>query len=74
MKNLSMMHYFLGQEVWQRIDENFLSQGKYTMKILKKFSMTEWKSTVMDLKKMIDDDLDETDPQLIGSLMYLVKH
>ena len=26
----------------------------------------------MDLKKKIDDDLDETDPQLIGSLMYLV--
>jgi hypothetical protein len=27
---------------------------------------------VMDLKKMNDDDLDEIDPQLIGSLMYLV--
>jgi hypothetical protein len=40
--------------------------------ILKKFIMTEFKSTVMDLKKNIDDDLDETDPQLIGSLMYLV--
>jgi hypothetical protein len=26
----------------------------------------------MDLKKKIDDDSDETDPQLIGSLMYLV--
>jgi hypothetical protein len=40
--------------------------------ILKKFSMTECKSTVMDLKKMNDDDSDEIDPQLIGSLMYLV--
>jgi hypothetical protein len=29
---------------------------------------------VMDLKKMNDDDSDEIDPQLIGSLMYLVKH
>jgi hypothetical protein len=27
---------------------------------------------MMDLKKKIDDDSDETDPQLIGSLMYLV--
>ena len=27
---------------------------------------------MMDLKKNIDDDLDEIDPQLIGSLMYLV--
>jgi hypothetical protein len=41
MKDLGMMHYFLGQEVWHRIDEIFLSQGKYTVGILKKFSMTE---------------------------------
>jgi hypothetical protein len=27
---------------------------------------------VMNLKKMNDDDSDEIDPQLIGSLMYLV--
>jgi hypothetical protein len=40
--------------------------------ILKKFSMTKCKSTVMDLKKMNDDDSDKIDPQLIGSLMYLV--
>ena len=26
----------------------------------------------MDLKKNIDDDLDDIDPQLIGSMMYLV--
>jgi hypothetical protein len=40
MKDLSLMHYFLGLEVWQGIDEIFLSQGKYTMETLKKFSMT----------------------------------
>jgi hypothetical protein len=34
--------------------------------------MTKCKTTVMDLKKMKDDDSDEIDPQLIGSLMYLV--
>jgi hypothetical protein len=54
----------------------FLSQGKYTVGILKKFSMTKCKSIptpmVMDLKKMNDDDSDEIDPQLIRSLMYLV--
>jgi hypothetical protein len=38
--------------------------------ILKKSSMTECKITMMDLKKMNDDDSDEIDPQLIGSLMY----
>jgi hypothetical protein len=38
-----MMHYFLGQEVSQRIDEIFPSHGKYTVKILNKFSVTECK-------------------------------
>jgi hypothetical protein len=40
--------------------------------ILKKFSMTKCKSTMMDLKKMSDDDSNKIDPQLIGSMMYLV--
>jgi hypothetical protein len=34
MKDLGLMHYFLGLEVWQRLDEIFLSQGKYTVEIL----------------------------------------
>jgi hypothetical protein len=78
MKDLGMMHYFLGLEVWQRTDEIFLSQGKYTVEILKKFGMTKCKSTptpmVIDLKKMNDTPIDsgEIDPQLIGSLMYLL--
>jgi hypothetical protein len=50
----------------------FPSQGKHTMGILKKFSMTECKTTVIDLNKMNDDDSDEIDPQLIGSLMCLI--
>jgi hypothetical protein len=62
MKDLGMMHYFLGLEVWQRIDEIFLSQEKYTVEILKKFGMTECKSMptpmVMDLKKMNDASTD----------------
>jgi hypothetical protein len=80
MKDLSLKHYFLGLEVWQRTDEIFLSQGKYTMEIVKKFSMTECRSMptpmVMDLKKMSDIDSGDVDPhlywKLIGSLMYLV--
>jgi hypothetical protein len=43
MKDLGMMHYFLGLEVWQRTDEIFLGQGKYTVEILKKFEMTDCK-------------------------------
>jgi hypothetical protein len=33
MKDLGLMIYLLGHEVWQRRYENFLSQGKYTMEI-----------------------------------------
>jgi hypothetical protein len=29
MKNLGMMHYFLGLKVWKRPSEIFLNQGKY---------------------------------------------
>ena len=31
MKDLGMMHYFLGLEVWKRTDQIFLSLEKYTM-------------------------------------------
>jgi hypothetical protein len=56
MKDLGMMHYALGLEVWQRTDDIFLSQGNYIVDILKKFGMTDCKSMptrmVMNLKKM----------------------
>ena len=41
MKDLGMMHYFLGIEVWQYPDEIFLNQGKYAIKILKIFRMID---------------------------------
>ena len=37
MKDLGMMHYFLGLEVCKRTDEIFLSQGKYTIEIWRRF-------------------------------------
>ena len=33
-RDLGLMHYFLDLEVWQRLGEIFLSQGKYIMKLL----------------------------------------
>jgi hypothetical protein len=80
MKDLGLMHYFLGLEVWQRSDEIFLSQGKCTMEILKRFKMTDCESMptpmVMDLNNMSDIDSGDVDShlyrQLIGYLMYLV--
>jgi hypothetical protein len=65
MKDLGMMHYFLGLEVWQRTDEILPSQGKYTVKILKKFGMTDCKPMatlmVMNLKKLNESSSDSGD-------------
>jgi hypothetical protein len=37
MKELGLMHYLLALEVWQRSNEIFLSQGKYTIDVLQRF-------------------------------------
>jgi hypothetical protein len=58
MKYLGLMHYFLGLEVWQSLERIFLNQGKYAVKILKRFDMLECKSmnTPMEtkLKLLVD--------------------
>jgi hypothetical protein len=82
IKDLGMMHCFLGLEVWKRNDEIFLSQGKYTIEILKKFGMLNLKPMatpmVTNTKKLImsSSNSDKIDlnlyKQLIGSLMYLI--
>ena len=82
MKNLGMMHYFLGLEVWQRQGEIFLAQGKYIMDVLKRFGIMDFKSMstpmVTNLRKLHDSDSSSylVDPtmyrQLIGSLMYMI--
>ena len=77
-----MVHYFLVLEVWQRTDEILLCQVKYTIEILNKFGMTDYKSMptpmMINLNKMNEASFDsiKIDPhiyiQLIGSFMYLV--
>jgi hypothetical protein len=79
MKDLSLMHYFLGLEVWQSPERIFLNQGKYTVEILKRFDMLEYKpmNTPMEakLKLLVDTSSDLIDAtlyrQIIGSLMYM---
>jgi hypothetical protein len=44
MEDLGLMHYFLGLEVWKRLDEIFLSQGKYAVEILQRIRMMDCKS------------------------------
>jgi hypothetical protein len=79
MKDLGLMHYFLGLEVWRIPERIFLNQGKYTVEILKIFDMLECKpmNTPMEakLKLLVDTSSDLIDAtlyrQIIGSLMYL---
>ena len=73
------MHYFLGLEVWQKPDEIFLSQGKYTVEILKRFEMLHCKAIptpmVLNLTIFSDPTSEPEDVtlyrQIIGSLIYL---
>eukprot|EP00253_Pinus_taeda_P027690 PITA_27690 len=39
MKDLGLLHYFLGLEIWHRNGGLFVSQGKYAQEILEKFNM-----------------------------------
>jgi transposase InsO family protein len=79
MKDLGLMHYLLGREVWQSPERIFLNQGKYTVEILKRFDMLEYKpmNTPMEvkLKLLVDTSSELIDAtlyrQIIGSLMYL---
>jgi hypothetical protein len=41
MKDIGLMHYFLGLEVWQEPGHIFLGQGKYVVDILKRFQMED---------------------------------
>jgi hypothetical protein len=60
MKDLFLVHYYLGLEVWQKPGEIFLGQGKYAVKILQRFGMMNCKSMVTpmvtNLKKSRDTD------------------
>jgi hypothetical protein len=41
MKDLGLMHYLLGLNVWQSPERIFFNQGKYVIEILKRFDMLE---------------------------------
>jgi hypothetical protein len=80
MKYLGMMHYFLGLEVWKKLDEIFLCQGKYVVEILKRFKVMDCKAMptpmVTNMKLLSDTSSETMDAtmyrQMIDSLMYLM--
>ena len=79
MKELGMMHYFLGMEVWQNADGISLGQGKYAVEILKIFGMMDCKAMTTPMAsnlKLLSDSSSKTVNatmycQMICSLMYL---
>ncbi|GJT12680.1 putative ribonuclease H-like domain-containing protein, partial [Tanacetum coccineum] len=79
MSSMCELTFFLRLQVKQKEDGIFISQDKYVIEILKKFSFTDVKtaSTPMETQKHLlkDEDGEEVDVHLyrsmIGSLMYL---
>eukprot|EP00253_Pinus_taeda_P029330 PITA_29330 len=80
MKDLGLLHYFLGLEIWQRSDGLFISQGKYAQEILEKFNMHGCKPVDTPLpggwRKEDATSVEVVDAtvyrQLVGLLIYLV--
>ena len=68
MKDLGTMHDFLCLEVWQKLTEIMLSQGKYSIDILKRFRMMDCKSMTMlmmtNLKLFGDTTFERVDATL----------
>eukprot|EP00253_Pinus_taeda_P015002 PITA_15002 len=79
MTDMGLLRYFLGIEVEQSGNGNFISQAKYVNEVLERFNMQESKAaitpTVMRLKLCKEDSSKDFDPSLyksiVGSLMYL---
>ena len=69
MKDLDMIHYFLGMEVWQNSDGISLGQGKYAVEILKRFEMMDYKAMATPITsnlKLFSDASSDT----IDAMMY----
>ena len=59
MKDLGLLHYFLGQEMWQIPEGIFLNRENYGVEILKIFDMLDYKAmaTPMDTNlKLLPDE------------------
>jgi hypothetical protein len=82
MKDIGLIPYFLGMEVWPEVGHIFLGQGKYVAEILSRFQMEDYRpmSTPMvtNWKKLsaLDSQLEDAMryKKLIGFWMYLVNN
>ena len=65
MKDLGLLHYFLGLKVWQQDNYIILNQEKYTIDILTKFGMMECKlaATPMEVNlHKLKNDMNKSEP------------
>lgn len=78
MTDLGMLNYFLGMEIIQDDRGIFLSQEKYSCKLVEKFGMKDCKSVNTPLSphgKNVEDDEEYGEPtkyrSIVGGLLYL---
>ena len=69
MKDLGMMHYFLGMEVWKNTYGISLGQGKYAMEILNRFGMMDCKSMTTPMASNLNL-LSNASSYLVDARMY----
>ena len=70
MKDLGMMHYFLGMDMWRSVDGIFLGQGKYAVEILKRFGMSDCKAIATPMASNLKL-LSITSSESVKAIMYL---
>ena len=69
MKDLGMVHYFLGMEVWQNADGISLGQGKYAVDILKRFGMMDCKAMTTPMASNLKL-LSDASSEAVDATMY----
>jgi len=69
MKDMGLMYYFLGMDVWQGDGELFVSQGKYANEILKRFCMESSKPMETPLEGNWRKE-DATSGEVVEAIVY----
>ena len=69
MKDLGLLHYFMGLEIWQCSDGLFVSQRKYAREILEKFNMHGCKPVDTPLRGGWRKE-DATSAEVVDAIIY----
>ena len=69
MKDMGILHYFLGLEIWQRDGEIFVSRSKYAKEILGKFNMESCKPMDTPLRGKWRKQ-DDTAGEVVDAIVY----